>query len=125
MSAELDERRVLRHSSWVSHVHQPKECPHEPVRAILPQPSLLGLRAQGRRARRDLHSKKEQRHRCKRCRRTFSQTKGTALYRMHKPHELMPTVVSLLAYGCPVHAIVVAFGLDERTVARWQREAGE
>lgn len=29
-----------------------------------------------------------------------------------------------LAYGCPVQAIVAAFGLDERTVARWQRESG-
>ena len=32
--------------------------------------------------------------------------------------------MTLLAYGCPVQAIVAAFGLDERTVARWQREAG-
>jgi hypothetical protein len=34
-------------------------------------------------------------------------------------------VVTLLAYGCPVQAIVAAFGLDERTVARWQARAGE
>jgi hypothetical protein len=34
------------------------------------------------------------------------------------------TVVTLLAYGCPVQAIVAAFGLDERTIARWQRESG-
>jgi hypothetical protein len=34
------------------------------------------------------------------------------------------TVVTLLAYGCPVQAIVAAFGLDERTVARWQGRAG-
>jgi hypothetical protein len=33
-------------------------------------------------------------------------------------------VVTLLAYGCPVQAIVAAFGLDERTVARWQARAG-
>ena len=71
-----------------------------------------------------IHSQKEQRYRCKRCGRTFSATKGTALYRMHKPIELVLTVVTLLAYGCPVQAIVAAFCLDERTVARWQREAG-
>ena len=29
-----------------------------------------------------------------------------------------------LAYGCPVQAIVAAFGIDERTVGRWQRESG-
>jgi transposase-like protein len=71
-----------------------------------------------------IHSQKERRYRCKRCSKTFSETKGTALYRMHKPHELVATVVMLLAYGCPVQAIVAAFGLDERTIARWQRESG-
>ena len=71
-----------------------------------------------------IHSRKERRYKCKRCSRTFSATKGTALYRMHKPKELMFTVITLLAHGCPFQAIVAAFGLDERTVARWQREAG-
>ena len=49
-----------------------------------------------------IHSQKERRYRCKRCSKTFSETKGTALYRVHKPHELVATVVTLLAYGCPV-----------------------
>jgi transposase-like protein len=71
-----------------------------------------------------IHSQKERRYQCKRCRRTFSATKGTAHYRMHKPKELVLTVVTLLAHGCPLRAIVAAFGLDERTVARWEREAG-
>jgi len=71
-----------------------------------------------------IHSQKEQRYRCKRCGQTFSATKGTALYRAHKPHALLVTVVTLLAYGCPVQAIVAAFGLDERTIHRWRRESG-
>ena len=33
-------------------------------------------------------------------------------------------VLTLLAYGSPIQAIVAAFGLDERTVSRWQKEAG-
>ena len=33
-------------------------------------------------------------------------------------------VLTLLAYGSPTQAIVAAFGLDERTVSRWQKEAG-
>jgi hypothetical protein len=33
-------------------------------------------------------------------------------------------VLTLLCHGCPVQAIVAAFGLDERTVARWFSEAG-
>jgi transposase-like protein len=65
-----------------------------------------------------IHSQKERRYQCKRCSRTFSATKGTALYRMHKPKELVFTVITLLAHGCPVQAIVAAFGFDERTVAR-------
>jgi transposase-like protein len=71
-----------------------------------------------------IHSQKERRYRCKRCGRTFAETKDTPLYRMHKPRWLVIAVVTLLAYGCPVQAIVAAFGLDERTVARWQRESG-
>jgi IS1 family transposase len=34
-------------------------------------------------------------------------------------------VVTLLAFGCPLPAIVGAFALDERTIAAWQRRAGE
>lgn len=46
-------------------------------------------------------------------------------YRIHKPNCLViAVVVTLLAHGCPVQAIVAAFGLDERTVTRWQRGAG-
>jgi hypothetical protein len=33
-------------------------------------------------------------------------------------------VVTLLAHGCPLQAIVVAFGYDERTVAGWVARAG-
>jgi len=33
-------------------------------------------------------------------------------------------VVTLLSYGCPLQAIVHAFGLDERTVAAWRDRAG-
>jgi transposase-like protein len=33
-------------------------------------------------------------------------------------------VITLLSHGCPTQAIVAAFGLDERTVARWLASAG-
>ncbi len=71
-----------------------------------------------------IHSQKERRYRCKRCSRTFSQTKDSALYRLHKSQELFVLVLTLLAHGSPIQAIVAAFGIDERTVARWQKEAG-
>lgn len=44
---------------------------------------------------------------------------------LRKSEALILTVVILLSYGCPPQAIVHAFGLDERTVARWQKRAGK
>jgi IS1 family transposase len=43
---------------------------------------------------------------------------------LRKPTELIVTVITLLTYGCPIQAIVHAFGLDERTVANWRDRAG-
>ena len=43
---------------------------------------------------------------------------------LRKPTELIVVVVTLLAYGCPLQAIVHAYGLDERTVASWRDRAG-
>ncbi|MDQ2716946.1 MAG: hypothetical protein M3Z08_18740 [Chloroflexota bacterium] len=43
---------------------------------------------------------------------------------LRKPTELVVIVVTLVAYGCPVQAIVHAYGLDERTVASWRDRAG-
>ncbi len=43
---------------------------------------------------------------------------------LRKPVDLIVIVVTLLSYGCPVQAIVHAFGLDERTVADWRDRAG-
>jgi IS1 family transposase len=44
---------------------------------------------------------------------------------LRKPAELVFIVVGLLAYGCPLQAIVHVFDLDERTVAAWQARAGQ
>lgn len=41
------------------------------------------------------------------------------------PTEVVVMVVILLAYGCPIQAIVHAYGLDERTVVDWQKRAGK
>jgi hypothetical protein len=88
-----------------------------PPTAILPQPILLGLRAQGRGAYRDPQPQREALPLQEMPTHTFSQTKGTALYRLHKPQELVFVVLTLLAYGSSIQAIVAAFGLDERTVS--------
>jgi len=71
-----------------------------------------------------VHSKKEGRFRCLTCGKTFAATRGTPFYRLHKGQALFVCVITLLTHGCPLPAIVAAFGLDERTVADWQRKAG-
>jgi transposase-like protein len=73
----------------------------------------------------NVHSKKERRYFCKTCSKTFSETKGTAFYYLKKQADLVVLVVTLLAHGCPIQAVVAAFGLDERTVAEWLRRSGE
>jgi transposase-like protein len=71
-----------------------------------------------------VHSRKERRFRCLSCGKTFAATEGTPFYRLHKDQSLFLCVATLLAHGCPTPAVVTAFGLDERTVASWQRKAG-
>jgi len=70
------------------------------------------------------YSQKEQRCRCTTCGRTFSIRQGTALYGIKHSMDLFGVVVTLLAHGCPLQAIVAAFGLDERTVRSWYLKAG-
>ena len=71
-----------------------------------------------------IHSQKERRYKCASCRRTFSERGGTPLFGKGYPSWVVILVLTLLAGGCPVAAIVFAFGMDERTVAGWQRAAG-
>jgi transposase-like protein len=71
-----------------------------------------------------VHSQKARRYRCRTCGKTFAATSGTPFYRLHHAAEVLTIVVTLLALGCPLQAIVVAFGLDERTVRTWWLRAG-
>jgi transposase-like protein len=71
-----------------------------------------------------IHSRKQQRYKCTCCGKTFSETRGTSLYRLKKSSELVTLVVTLLVHGCPVQAIVAAYGLDVRTVRKWLQRAG-
>jgi transposase-like protein len=71
-----------------------------------------------------IHAQKAQRFICHECHKTFSATKGTAFYRLRTAAETVSLVMTLLAHGCPVQAIVAAFGFDERTVAAWWARSG-
>lgn len=71
-----------------------------------------------------VHARTDQRWLCRQCQKTFTASKGTALYRLRTPAQTVTLVLTLLAHGCPLQAIVVACGCDERTVAAWMARAG-
>lgn len=72
-----------------------------------------------------IHSRKDNRYRCRSCGRTFSGRSNTAFYRLRYPEAQVEQVITLLGYGCPLVAIVMAFGLDERTVLGWSKRAAK
>ena len=80
--------------------------------------------AEGKQGQIRIHSRGQARYGCKGCERTFSASKQTALYQLKKP-ELFTIVVTLLAYGCPVQAIIASYGLSAKTVRAWHKRAGE
>ncbi len=71
-----------------------------------------------------IHSQRKKRYVCDQCQKTFTATKGTIFYRLKTEARIVVMVLTLLAYGCPIQAIVMAFGFDERTVKKWWQRAG-
>jgi len=92
--------------------------PMRPELAVCPNPSC------GANDRIGSHSHKERRFICHTCHKTFAETSGTPLFGLKHPLWLVGVVLALLSCGCPIPAVVFAFGLDERTVADWQSKAG-
>lgn len=95
-----------------------KALPLRPEMVVCPD---CGEKSNGRIG---VHSQKERRYKCHGCGKTFSDSYGTPLYGLKTPQWVVTLVLSLLAYGCPLSAIVAAFDLDERTVSAWQDKAG-
>jgi len=72
-----------------------------------------------------VNSLKERRYKCYVCDKTLAETKGTPFYRLRMAKDIVVVVVTLLAHGCPVQAIVMAFELDGRTMLSWQSRSGK
>jgi transposase-like protein len=87
-----------------------------------PQCPARGQRGQGNIR---VQSQIAQRYRCTTCGQTFAATKGTPCYRLRTATDLVTVVLTLVCHGCPIQALVAAFGLDERTVAAWVTRAGQ
>ncbi|HNB53596.1 MAG TPA: hypothetical protein PK530_16730, partial [Anaerolineales bacterium] len=102
----------------------PREKPMNPQKVFCPNMECPA-RGQTDKGNVHVHSQKDERYFCDVCEQTFSASKGTLFYRLRYDPTIVMYVVILLAYGCPVQAIVKAFGLDERTVADWHARAGK
>ena len=70
------------------------------------------------------HGKARQRCKCKSCGHTFSYRRGTMFYGLRTDEQIVTWAIGIVAWGCPVAAIVAVFGTDERTVADWLHRAG-
>jgi transposase-like protein len=71
-----------------------------------------------------IQSQQDKRYICHECGQTFCARKGSIFYRLHTDAQTVLLVIALLVYGCPLQAIVKAFGFDERTVRNWWQRAG-
>ncbi len=66
-----------------------------------------------------------QRYKCKRCSKTFTETKGTLFYRRRTPDEEILDTLALIAEGSRISSLVRAKGHKEDTIIDWIREAGQ
>src|SRR2546421_760922 len=114
---------IQTYSSWHASTHSQKEPSMDPTTVFCPN-KHCHARGQTGMGNIGIHSRKEQRFICHECHKTFSATTGTVFYRLRTSAETVVLVVPLLAHGCPVQAIVAAFGFDERTVADWWARSG-
>src|SRR5215218_6027874 len=71
-----------------------------------------------------IHSQRQQRYRCSVCRKTFSARAGTPFFRQHTAAALIALILTLIAHGCPIEAVVAAWGFQARTVRGWVAKAG-
>ena len=105
---------------------KPKSSPQT---AVTPQPLFCPIDGCPSRGERHLgnlrvHDGVRNRWKCTTCEGTFNGRKGTPFYRLKTDAQIVTWVVILVAFGCPLPAIVAAFDLDERTIADWVRKAG-
>src|SRR6516165_6026168 len=114
---------IPTYSSWHASTHSQEEHLMDPTTVFCPN-GHCPARGQTGKSNIGIHSQKEQRFICHACQKTFSATTGTVFYRLRTAAETVSLVVTLLAHGCPVQAIVAAFGFDERTIADWWTRSG-
>src|SRR3989440_12293159 len=114
---------IPTYSSWHASTHSQEEHIMDPTTVCCPTGDCPA-RGQTGQGHIGIHSCKEQRFICHAWHQTFSARTGTVFYRLRTSAKTVVIVVTLLAHGCPVQAMVAAFGCDERTVAAWWARSG-
>jgi transposase-like protein len=114
---------VQAYASWYVPQRDSEDTSMDPATTFCPN-MACPARGQTGQGTIGLHSRKDHRVLCTACHKTFSATQGPAFARLRTSAETVRLVVTLLAHGWPRHAIVVACGSDERTVACWLARAG-
>ncbi len=71
-----------------------------------------------------VHARTPPRYRCTVCDKTFSARAGTPFYRRATDEAIITQVVTLVAHGCPLAAIVAAYAVQRQTVCAWLDAAG-
>ncbi len=71
-----------------------------------------------------IHAQTPPRYCCTVCQRTFSPRAGTPFSRRTTDEAIIAQVVTLVAHGCPIAAIVAAYGFQRQTVCGWLDAAG-
>ena len=71
-----------------------------------------------------IHARTPLRYRCTVCSKTFSARAGTPFYHRSTAEATITLILTLLAHGCPLAAIVIAFGVQRQTVSAWLDAAG-
>src|SRR3954451_13965186 len=115
---------VQAYSSWYVPQRDSEDTSMDPTTTCCPNVACPA-RGQTGQGNIGIHSCKDKRFLCTACQKTCSATTGTAFYRLRTSAETVSLVVTLLAHGCPLQAIIVAFGYDERTVADWVARGGD
>ena len=72
-----------------------------------------------------IHSHKERRYRCKTCRQTFVETKGTMFYRLKTDRKEVLEAMQMLVERNSIRAVARIKGVKPDTVIRWLRLAGQ
>jgi len=69
--------------------------------------------------------KSKQRYKCKTCKQTFTETKGTIFYRRRTPAQEIMDTLALVAEGDRISSLRRAKGHKEDTILDWLKAAGE